>query len=286
MTDHVKPTKEQLEAGMKKSLDDLKTLPPAGDPPAVPPVAPPAVPPVAPPTPPTPPVTPPKPPAGDPPAVPPVAPPVVPPVAPPTPPTGETDWEKKAKASAREAQVIGFKNKEIVGAVEKANELPEPTKEELEKEYPEWEEMTPTEQKLAKDSFVGKQKFDIIHGAISKFKKVDEWNEKIETFVGDPVTLVNFPELEGKLDEFKDFASKPTRRGLEFEDLLLAFSGEQALKKPAPKKGEMFPQGSGGPAEPPKPQDDKIGPDEARVLMKTNYAEYKRLLVAGKIRNL
>lgn len=245
MTDHVKPTKEQLEAGMKKSLEQLKTLPPAGEPPA-------------PPTPP----------------------------APLTPPNGETDWEKKAKASAREAQVLGFKSKEIAEAVDKADAIPEPTKEELAKEYPEWEDMTPTEQKLAKDSYIGKQKFGIIHDAVSKFKKVDEWNEKIDKFVGDPVTLVNFPELEGKLDEFKDFASKPTRRGLEFEDLLLAFSGDQALKKPAPKKGEMFPQGSGGPAEPPKPTDDKIGPDEARVLMKTNYAEYKRLLVAGKIRNL
>ena len=275
MADHVKPTKAQLEEGMKKSLDDLKTLPLAGEPPVSPTApAPPTSPaPVVPPTPPTP-------PAGEPPT------PQVPPVEPPKPPTGETDWERKAKASAREAQILGFKSKEIAEAVDRADAIPAPTPEELAKEYPEWEEMTPTEQRLATDSYIGKQKFGIIHTAVSKFKKVDEWNEKVDTFIADPVTLVNFPELEGKLDEFKDFLSKPTRRGLEFEDLLLAFAGDQALKKPAPKKGEMFLQGSGGPSEPSKPVDDKIGPDEARVLMKSNYAEYKRLLIAGKIRNL
>jgi len=265
MADHIKPTKAQLEEGMKKALEESKKIPPV-TPPATP-----EIPPV------TPPATPELPKTPEPPATPPATP-EIPPV--------ETDWERKAKASAREAQVLGFKSKEIAEAVDKADAIPEPTPEELAKEYPEWEEMTPTEQRLAKDSFIGKQKFGIIHSAVSKFKKVDEWNEKVDTFIADPVTLVNFPELEGKLDEFKDFVSKPTRRGLEFEDLLLAFAGDQALKKPAPKKGEMFPQGSGGPAEPSKPVDDKIGPDEARVLMKSNYAEYKRLLIAGKIRNL
>jgi hypothetical protein len=271
MSNHVKPSKEELQANIDASLKNLDTTPPeppkAGDePPAIPPA-----------TPPTPPkaddTTPPEPQkAGD-----------EPPATPPA--TQDVDWEKKFSASSREAQVQGFKLKAINEAYEEASKITDITEEELKKENPDWEDMTDTEKRLAKSILITAKKNDIVNSAINKFRDVDEWDGKISTFIEDPKTLIAHPELEGKAEEFKSFASKPTRRGVEFEDLVLAFSGEQAKNKPAPKKGEMFPTGSGGQKDPPKPKSEKLSPTESRALMQSDYKKWKELLLAGKIAN-
>lgn len=297
MANHHKPTKEELKRGMDASLEKLKNLPPEETPPVEDPPTPPA-----PPTPPTPPAgDPPTPPAGDPP-VPPPTPPTPP--APPTPPENETPEQKiarlekekedaKAEAeeakkkfsnSSREAQVLGFKEKELAKAQEEADKLPEPTDEEMKALYPNWDEIDPLTRDLAKDRVLNKKKQEVITAAREKFKNVQEWTEKVESFVSDPAVLVAHPELEGKAEEFKAFASKPTRRGVDFEDLVLAFQGEQAKTKLPPKSGQMFEQGSGGPSTPPVVKDDKLSVAEGAALRKTDYKKYVELLKAGKIR--
>lgn len=195
------------------------------------------------------------------------------------------DFRKRYADSTREAQQLAFKNKELNRAIEDAAGVPLPTEDELRKEYSEWEEMTPTEQRLASDNFQNKRKFELIHGATEKFKQVDEWNEKVDEFITDPKALIAHPELEGKIDDFKMFASKPSRRGWDFEDVVLAFNGEVAKNKPLPKKGKMFETGVGGNKEPAKADDGKLSVDEGRKLMKTDYKKYVQLLKEHKIRN-
>ncbi len=301
---HVKPSKEELKANIDKSLTDLQNQPPV-DPPAIPPTTPldnQQTPPAAP--------------------TPPTQPPATPPeikieevrakkaedlseeekvfvtehaeelteeekVAlgvslPPEPPV---NWEGKFKASARDAQIQGYKNKEIAKAIDEANALPEPTEDDLKAEYSDWEDMTPTEQRLAKESLLNKRRWQLLDSATQKFKKVDEWTDKVKAYIADPKILADHPELEGKTEEFEHFASDIQRRDMDFETLILAFAGEQAKKKPAPKTGQMFPAGSGGPKEPPKPVDDRLSPEQAAVLRKTDYKKFKELLKAGKIRN-
>ena len=317
MANHHKPSKAELEAGMKKSLEDLSKLPPddqtpptppAGDPPAG---DPPAGDPPTPPTPPTPP--------GDNPPTPPTPPEIkiddvrgkkaedltedekkfakehaseftpeeqadlgVTPQA--TPPA--TDWEKKFKESSREAQVMGFKNKELNKAIEDAAALPAPTDEEMKGIYSKWDELDEFQKSIARDNELNKRKFNLITSATSKFKEVDAWNEKVDQFVGNPQTLIDHPELEGKEDEFKNFASKPSRRGLDMEDLLLAFRGDLAAHpKPTHQGQEMFPTGGSRAPTPTKPVDDRLSPAEGEALRKTDYKKYVQLLKAGKIRN-
>ena len=273
MPNHIKPSKEELQANINASLSELETTPPT---PPTPPTEPPATPPA---------VEPPKAPEDKTPPTPPT-PPTEPPATPPAKPAEEDiDWKKKFSESARENQVQGFKNKEINTAYEEASKVNDVAEEELKKEYGEWDDMTATEQKLAKDNLINKKRFDIVNTAISKFKDVDQWSEKIDTFVGDPKVLIAHPELEGKVEEFKNFASKPTRRGVELEDLVLAFSGELAKNPPKPKKGEMFPTGSAGVKDTPKPKNDKLSPMESRALMQSDYKKWKELLIAGKISN-
>ena len=92
---------------------------------------------------------------------------------------------------------------------------------------------------------------------------------------------MDHPELEGKVEDFKLFASKPTRRGVDFEDLIPAFLYNESKNKVAPKKGQMFEQGTGGNSKP-KPKGDKISTEEGRLLMNTDYNKFKELLKAGK----
>ena len=112
---------------------------------------------------------------------------------------------------------------------------------------------------------------------------MEAWQNKVEEFIGDPKSLVDYPELEGKQEEFKFFATKPTRSGVEFETLVSAFAHDFEKSKPVAKRAAMFESGSGGPNDKPKPKTDKLTVDEGRQLMKTDYKKWKELLLANKI---
>jgi len=196
-------------------------------------------------------------------------------------PQEEPDYKKKFVESTREAQVLHAKNKQLVNAVDEAS-LIEVTEEDLQREYQDWDLMTDTEKRLAKESLLSSRRFNIIRDEQLKFKDVEAWNEKVNVFTDDPKTLVDHPQLEGKIEDFKLFASKPTRRGVDFEDLIPAFLYNESKNKVAPKKGQMFEQGTGGNSKP-KPKGDKISTEEGRLLMNTDYNKFKELLKAGKI---
>lgn len=200
-------------------------------------------------------------------------------------PQPEVDYKKKYVESTREAQVLHAKNKKINEAIEHAMTLPDPTEDELKKEFSEWDAMTDTEKRLAKDNLVSTRRFNMLSEVTKESKDIEAWNSKVDTFIDDPKTLTDNPELEGKLDEFKLFATKPTRRGVDFNDLVLAFSGEEAKRVKVKNKGSMFETGSGGPNDRPQPKTDKISIDEARTLRTTNYQKYVEYLKAGKIDN-
>lgn len=286
MANYHQPTKEELKRNMTASLEKLKTLPPEDPKKPKEPETPPADPPQDPPT-----------PSQDPPQDPPT-PPKEPETPPATPPKEETpaekiarlekeveDTKKKFSNSSREAQVLGFKEKELAKAQEQADQLPEPTDEEMKAIYPNWDEIDKLTQDLAKDRVLNKKKNEIIQGARAKFKDVQDWTEKVDTYIGNPQTLIDHPELEGKTEDFKAFASKPSRKGVEFDDLVLAFMGDLAKNKPAPKKGGMFPTGGSRTPEPPKPKDDTLSPAEGEQLRLTDYKKYVQMLKAHKIRN-
>lgn len=198
-------------------------------------------------------------------------------------PSPSPDYKEKFVASSREAQVLHAKNKKVNEAIDKAAELPEPTEEELRAEYSDWEVMSDFEKKLAKDSLISTRRFALLHEATKEFKDIDAWNDKVDKFIVDPKVLVDYSELEGRIEEFKIFATKPTRRGVDFEDLISAFLYDITKKMKPKQKGQMFPTGSGGPNEKPKPGGGKITIEEARTLRKTDYNKFKELLKAGKI---
>ena len=189
--------------------------------------------------------------------------------------------DKRYKESSREAQILHSKNKKLSQAIDESSQLPEPTEEELTKEFPDWEMMNDFERKMAKTALLNTRQLAIIHKTSREFKDIDAWNEKVDKYLDDPKNLTDNPDLEGKEEEFRTFAIKPTRRGVDFGDLIAAFLYQ---RKPTVSKGKMFPDGSGGPASKPKPK--KMSIEAAIVLRKTDYKEYKRLLKAGKIETI
>lgn len=203
----------------------------------------------------------------------------------PEPSKEDVDYKKKFAESTRESQILSYKNKKIAEAIDTASEMPSPTEEELIGEYPEWDTMTDLEKKLATDNLYNKRRFKLLEGVRKEEKDIEAWNGKVDSFTEDPKTLIDNPELEGKVEEFKNFAMKPSRRGVDFDVLVSSFLytlDKQARKKPL-NKGAMLETGTGGPNERPKPKTDKITTEQAATLMRTNYTLYKKYLVEGKI---
>ena len=64
--------------------------------------------------------------------------------------------KKKSAASARENQKIYAKNRVINKALTDADDIPEPTEEELTKEYPDWDVMSDIEKTLAKETVISR----------------------------------------------------------------------------------------------------------------------------------
>jgi hypothetical protein len=267
MVNHKKPTKEELDAKIKESIEELDkpevSSPSKEVPPEIPPETPPEISP-------SPSEEAPSPSPSE--EVPPETPSVTPPEK------KKPDYKEKFKQSSREAQVITAKNKSITKAIDEAANVIEPTDDEMKAIYKDrWEFMSDIEKELAKDNVVSKRKFDILHKSVKEGKDFEAWSEQVEVYTSDPKTLIKFPDLDGKEEEFKIFALKPTRRGVPLEDLVAAFLFD-ATKILPKKKGKMFEQGSGGSHEKEKIKGNKVSVEEATRIRDTDYKRYKFLL--------
>ena len=196
------------------------------------------------------------------------------------------NYEKRYRDSTAEAQVLYSKNKKITEAIKKAGSVSEPTDGELAVEYPEWEEMSDFEKRLAKDSLMNKRGFEAIKEATKEFEQLDKWSGEIDSFLTDPATLAKHTDLDGRENEFKMFASKPTRQGVDFEDLVSAFLYSESVKPAPTKNKQMFETGTGGINEKPKPPSNKISVDESQRLRITDYKKYLEYLKQGRIEEL
>ena len=200
----------------------------------------------------------------------------------------DPDYKEKFRQSSKEALVLHAKaeqTEKMNKAIEEADAIKDIPEDVIKKDYPEWDDMTQTEQRLAKETYISNKRWEAVHTASQVGKDITVWNDKVDGFIGDPKTLVDIPELEGRVDDFKIFAMQPSRRNVDFDTLVAAFLYD-VTKNTQPKKGKMFEEGTGGDNEKPKPKSDKITPEQARTLRKENYPKYKELLLAGKIETI
>lgn len=193
--------------------------------------------------------------------------------------------EELLKESTKEAQRLFDKNRRLNEAINKASELTDGdiTEDDIKSEYPEWEEMTETEKKLAKSTLLNNKRFLIVDEANKEIKNHELWVKEVSKFTDDPKLLVDNQFLEGKLDEFKAFAVSPEYRNYNLEDVVLIYKGRLDNAKKIASKGKMFETGGNASKEKPSPNDDKISVAESRVLMEKDYKTYMQFLKQGKI---
>ena len=190
--------------------------------------------------------------------------------------------KQKLSASAREAQKLSAKNRVITKAIVDAEDIQEPTEDELKEEYVDWEIMSDTEKKYAKEAVLSKRFRSMIATAKEQATKIEKWNDSVDDFVADPKTLNDTPELEGKEDDFADFAKAEANNSVPFNILVSAFLHDQSTKV-VKNKGKMFETGSGGSNEKPTPKSDKLSLDDSRKLRTTDYNKWVQYVREGKI---
>lgn len=190
--------------------------------------------------------------------------------------------KKKSSASARENQKIYAKNRVINKALVEAEEIPEPTEEELAKEFVDWDVMSDFEKTSAKEMVVSRNFRKVISQAREQATKIEKWNDSVEEFVTDPQVLIDNPELEGKAESFKTFATDEANNSVPFKILVSAFLHDQSTKKVV-HKGQMFERGMGGSNEKPSPKKNTLTLEESRKLRDSDYGLWKEKLAAGLI---
>src|SRR3990167_10956467 len=132
-------------------------------------------------------------------------------------------YKKKFSASSRENQKINAKNRVINKALADAEDVPEPTDDELQLEFRDWDIMSDVEKTLARETVISRNWRKVISEAKEQANKIEKWNDSVEEFVDDPKTLIDNPALEGKVDEFKVFATEEANNNVPFKILVSAF---------------------------------------------------------------
>lgn len=195
----------------------------------------------------------------------------------------EPDYEEKFKESAKEGQELAKDKEKIDQAFLEARNLSDPNEEELKKEYADWDLMSDTEKRLAKDNLTFRRRFEIADKADQERKAITDWFNKVDEYIDNPKTLINNPDLEGKQERFKEFAKDKNRQNIPLATLAESFLYQESKSK-VKHVGKMFETGKGGEKKISNPNDGKISIEESSRLRDSNYPEYVRLLKAGKIR--
>ena len=193
------------------------------------------------------------------------------------------DYKKKYVDSTRGAHDLLEEQKETNKALEEGKNIPAPTDEEMTVIYPDWDVMSDSEKRLAVKTEVADRRFDLLYKASEKSKSNTEWHGAVDKFIENPKTMINYPELEGKQDEFKVYAAKPTYKNADFHLIVKSFLFDNEKVKAAKPKneGSMFPKGTAGPTVKDNPTN-TISLQELTNIRNSNYKMYKEKLAAIK----
>ena len=223
--------------------------------------------------------------------IPPVAPVVIdPPVIDPAAPvidqnkqTPPIDYEKKFKDSAAEARILALRNETYEKKIEEAENLSDPTDDECRKEFGEtWDEKDDMDKKVAKQILKDKKYKEIVRAIRKEQKQDKEYMDKVAAFAVTPDVLKQFPELEGNEAAFVEFASKPTRRNLDLEDVAVIFRGTRQAKGKAPS-GSLFPTPTTSQTKQ-TPNPAKLSADKMETLRKVDHKAYQEQIKSGKVK--
>ena len=207
------------------------------------------------------------------------------PPAPPVPPV-ETQEQKdqRYKAQQTETQIQAAKNRSLIGKVDEANKVGEPTIDELKayvlQDGVNWDELTTFEQGMAKRNYIAEKRFALINEAVQSTKKIDEWATKVDTFIDSTDGKPEYLPLSSHEMEFRKFCMMESHRGVDIDVLLPAFLHN--LPKVTKKRTSLFEIGGGG--EKPPVVGKIMDADAAAALRNSDPREWKRQVKLGNIK--
>jgi hypothetical protein len=197
------------------------------------------------------------------------------------------DYEQKYKESTKEGLTQYFKNEKLKETIEQANNLPEPTEDELivfaRSKGTNYDDLDDFSKAILKETLWNKNKTNKINEIVQVSKDIDAWADKVEAFANSVETVAKYPLVEENAEEFKRFCMKSARRGMDMEDLATSFLyGLSNIPVKKPSKGAMFLSGGNSSVKEEKPAG--LNEDDAMRIRESNPKEYARLIKAGKIK--
>lgn len=194
----------------------------------------------------------------------------------PAPQPQEPDWKTKATEQGRENIILAHKlEQEEKARRELTNE---PTESDLQAAFPDWEMMSPTEQALAKRTLASERTAKALLLKENAREQIERWDNDLE------FAIAKNPSLLGKEQAFKDFARKPTRRGVDVDVLVKAFLYDAAPPSPSPVPAPRQPglePGTGGPKTPVKPK--LLTAPELKQLRETDDKAYREYIATHDV---
>jgi hypothetical protein len=137
--------------------------------------------------------------------------------------------------------------------------------------------MTETEHLALRKSEELKQEVEELKKNANKFNNDREWNERVDAYITDELPDL-FPKIVGREEEFKKFATRPSRKGLPMDDLAKIFLFENPVTEP--KRTLFHAPGTAGKP----PENEGMTAEDVKMLRIQKPLEWMRLVRLGKIK--
>lgn len=193
------------------------------------------------------------------------------------------DYKVKFGKSTAENQILTEAIKKLESRLGLITTDETPTDTEMREKYPYWDEMMDLEKKLAINQVVLEHRLNKVSLSILEMADEKRWNEEFDRFLEKAEILNQFPELKGKEKDFREYAKKPTHKGMDLEVIAKAFlynPAKEPVKEKVPNK-PVLEKGSGGGGQPPKAE---MSPEDIKLLREQDPKLYNLYVKQGKIK--
>lgn len=199
--------------------------------------------------------------------------------------------ELKSELEAREKRILEMeagvqklkdRNELLEAKLEEFSSSETPSEEKLAKEIPDWEMLSPVEQKLIRDHLALNKEVTHLRGALNKAVDKLNWED------GFSEAIKKFPNLSKRKSEFREYCYKPENLKTPLEVLARSFLFEDAQEMGAKKEKEILERqglekSSGGEKPTVPPRGKMMTIEESERLRMTDPKKYMDLARKGKL---
>lgn len=190
--------------------------------------------------------------------------------------------KERLKEQRSENQLIREQNKVFSERLAQVGEIPEPTEDELKEYEPEWDELTPSEQRMTKRQWKTDKRAEQVHTIAVETKSDQDWNQKLDRFLDESEAKDQNEIAVENRDEFIKFATKKSHKGIPITVLADAFRARFNDANPAKqKKNTNLMERGGNRGVPPAPKGKTYTAEQIQNIREKDPAKYLELSKKG-----